>query len=408
MTFGTKGMMQVDYEQRIDFDKMRRERVAKIHKAMEKTDFSCLILFDSGNKRYATSTAVASPEVDNTFRYAIVPRNGDPYIFCLGSETAANKINCPWIADRVYPAHSIIIGAIPTHVKWYKGFIDDVNMVLEQNGLSKNDPIGFDCLYSQYYVALTEAGFKIGDGQDVMMDARMIKTDEEIMCLRNAAATVDAAFYKMAQAVHPGIRENEIQAVCSAELHRLGAQWVHNVQVTTGSRTNPHPHLSSDRLVQPGDMVYADIVTLLNGYHTCYYRTFVCGKATQKQKDVYKSAYDMLAKSIDMLRVGNTTKDVALSWPGHEHWGFKKPEEAFGLNIGHALGVQLYDKPIISIPYSLEDPIPLEAGMVIAIETYDGDGYDGARIEEMVVITDGDPEIISKFPCNELIECPIL
>ena len=65
MKNGTKGMMQVDYEERINFDRMRRDRVAKIKEEMGKNDFGCLLIFDTGNKRYATSTAVASPEVDN-------------------------------------------------------------------------------------------------------------------------------------------------------------------------------------------------------------------------------------------------------------------------------------------------------------------------------------------------------
>ncbi|MDD4189577.1 MAG: hypothetical protein PHX37_05775, partial [Eubacteriales bacterium] len=91
MNYGTKGMMEVDYEQRIDFQKLRKDRVRKIHDEMNKTDVSCLLLFASENKRYATSTAVASPEVDNMGRYAIVPRNGEPYIFGFGSEVAAEK-----------------------------------------------------------------------------------------------------------------------------------------------------------------------------------------------------------------------------------------------------------------------------------------------------------------------------
>ncbi len=77
-------MMQVDYEQRIDFDRMRSYRVARIKKYMDEFDIECLLLFDSGNKRYSTSTAVASPEVDNMGRYAIVPRNGEPHIFGFG------------------------------------------------------------------------------------------------------------------------------------------------------------------------------------------------------------------------------------------------------------------------------------------------------------------------------------
>ena len=94
MVYGTKGTMQVDYEDRIDFTRMREYREGRIQKLLEKSDFSCLILFATENKRYATSTAVASPEVDNMGRYAIVPRGGKPYIFGFGSEVANERINC--------------------------------------------------------------------------------------------------------------------------------------------------------------------------------------------------------------------------------------------------------------------------------------------------------------------------
>ena len=99
MRIGTHGMMQVDYEQRIDFDRMREYRVARIKKYMNEFDIECLLLFESGNKRYSTSTAVASPEVDNMGRYAIVPHNGYPHIFGFGSEVAAEKLYSPWIKD---------------------------------------------------------------------------------------------------------------------------------------------------------------------------------------------------------------------------------------------------------------------------------------------------------------------
>lgn len=408
MKYGTKGMMQVDYEERINFDRMRKERVSKIKTEMGKTDLGCLLLFDSGNKRYATSTAVASPEVDNMGRYAIVPRNGEPYIFGFGSEVAAEKLNCPWIKDRAYPAHTTMFGALPKDWGLYKNFLKDLNMVMEQNSVSGKDPIGVDILDSQLIMVLQEAGFKIGDGQDVMLEARSIKTDDEIMILRNAAATVDAAFYKVAQFLRPGVRENEIQAVAAHELHRLGAQWVINIQVTSGSRTHPHPHLSSDRIIQPGDLIFVDIVTLLNGYHTCYYRTLCCGKPTQKQKDIYKRTYDMLNKGIEVAKVGATTADIVRAWPAADYWGFKNESEAFGLAFAHGLGVGLWERPIVHRAFSLDHPVELKEGMVIAFETYDGEGINGARIEDEVVITKDGPEVISKFPCDELIACPIL
>jgi Xaa-Pro aminopeptidase len=121
-----------------------------------------------------------------------------------------------------------------------------------------------------------------------MQYARAIKNEDEIMCLKHAAAIVDGAFHKIASTIAPGMKENDLQAAASHEMHRLGAQWVHNVQVTSGNRTHPHPHLSSDRLIQPGDMIFMDIVCLYNGYHTCVYRCFCCGKPNQKQLDIHK------------------------------------------------------------------------------------------------------------------------
>ena len=401
MKHGTQGMMAVDYEERINFDRMRRERVAKIMAEMEKTDLGCLLLFDSGNKRYTTSTAVASPEVDNMGRFAIVPRDGEPYIFGFGSEVAAEKLNCPWIAERAYPAHTTMFGALPREWGAHESFIKDLEMVLRKHGISKKEPIGVDMLDSQLILALQEEGYRIGDGQDVMLKARMIKTDDEIQIMRNAAATVDAAFDRVARAIRPGMRENEVQATAADILHRLGAQWVINVQITSGSRTHPHPHLSSDRLLQPGDLVFLDIVTLLNGYHTCYYRTLCCGKPTEKQKDIYKKTYDMLYAGLEVVRPGATTADLVNVWPSAEYWGFKSESEAFG----HGLGVGLWERPIVSRLYSLDHPVELEEGMVIALETYCGEGIDGARIEEEAVVTSDGVDIITKFPCDELIAC---
>ena len=404
MRKGTVGTMQVDYEERINFDRMREERLAKIQREIGKTPLGSLLLFDPGNKRYATSTAVASPEVDQMGRYAIVPRGGKPYIFGFGSEVAAEKLYCPWIADRAFPAHTTMMGALPKRFKASESFLKDLRMVLKEHGLEK-EPVGVDILDAQLIFALQEAGFKIGDGQDVMLEARSVKTDDEILILRQAAASVDAAFDRMASALRPGVRENDLQAEASHILHTLGAQWVINVQITSGPRTHPHPHLSSDRVLQPGDLVFADIVALLNGYHTCYYRTLCCGPSSAKQRKMYQRTYEMLQRGLEMLRPGKTTADVCGAWPEAKYWGFQNESQAFGLAFGHGVGVGLWERPIIHRLYSMENPVALQQGMVIAIETYDGEGIDGARIEEMVVVTDGDPEVITKFPCSELISC---
>ena len=406
MRVGTHGMMQVDYEQRIDFDRMRQHRGSRIKQAMDTANIECLLLFESGNKRYATSTAVASPEVDNMGRYAIVPCNGEPHIFGFGSEVAAEKLYCPWIKDHTFPAHSTMYGALPMAWKCYEAFLKDLDMVLDNHGMDKKSvKIGVDIAESQIILALMNNGYTIADGQGVMQIARSIKNEDEIMCLKHGAAIVDAAFHKIAQTIQPGMKENDLQAAASHEMHRLGAQWVINVQVTSGNRTHPHPHLSSDRLIQPGDMIFMDIVMLFNGYHTCVYRCFCCGKPTQKQKDIHARCLEYQLAGIEATRPGVTTADIVTGWPDSKTMGAKSEAEVFGLQYGHGIGVGLWEFPIISRLYSTDHPVEIEPGMVFALETYAGEGYDGVRLEDEVVVTETGIEVITKFPNDELIGC---
>lgn len=406
MRVGTHGMMQVDYEERIDFDRMRKHKVSRIKQYMDKFEIECLLLFETGNKRYATSTAVASPEVDNMGRYAIVPRNGEPHIFGFGSEVKAEKLYCPWIKDFTFPAHSTMYGALPMEWKCYEAFLKDLDMVLANHKLDKKKvKIGVDIAESQIILALMNNGYTIADGQGVMQYARAIKNEDEIMCLKHGTAIVDAAFHKIAQTIQPGMKENDLQAVASYEMHRLGAQWVHNVQVTSGNRTHPHPHLSSDRLIQPGDMIFMDIVLLFNGYHTCVYRCFCCGKPTGRQKEIHKRCLDYQLAGLEAVKPKVTTADIVKVWPDSKKMGYETEAESFGLQFGHGVGVGLWEFPIMSRLYSFDHPVEIEPGMVFALETYAGEGYDGVRLEDEIVVTETGTEIITKFPTDELIGC---
>lgn len=405
---GTQGMMQVDYEQRIDMNRMREYRVDRIKKYMDVFDIECLLLFDTGNKRYSTSTAVCSPEIDNMGRYAIIPRNGPPHIFGFGSEVANEKIHCPWIADYTFPAHGTMFGALPMDWNCHEAFLKDLDMVLDNYGLDKKKiKIGVDVVESQIILAMQAGGYTLADGQGVMQHARSIKNEDEIMILKHAAAIVDAAFHRIAMEIRPGAKENDLQAVASHEMHRLGAQWIHNVQVTSGNRTNPHPHLSSDRLIQPGDVIFMDVVCLYNGYHTCVYRCFTCGEPTKQQKEVHARCLEIQLGGIEAVKPGATTADVVTRWPDYRQMGALNEHEIFGLQYGHGIGVGLWEFPIISRAYSIAHPVEIEPGMVFALETYAGseDGHDGVRLEDEVVVTDTGIEVITKFPTDRIIGC---
>jgi Xaa-Pro aminopeptidase len=108
---------------------------------------------------------------------------------------------------------------------------------------------------------------------------------------------------------------------------------------------------------------------------------------------------------INQVRPGNTTADIARVWPSAEELGFKSESEAFGLAYGHGIGVGLWERPMVSRSFSLEHPVALEEGMVMALEAYAGAGSDGARIEEEIVVTSTGFEIITRFPADELLSC---
>jgi Xaa-Pro dipeptidase len=155
-------------------------------------------------------------------------------------------------------------------------------------------------------------------------------------------------------------------------------------------------------------MIYIDVVNVFNGYKTCYYQTFVCGKPSQKQLDIYKQCYDWLYSAIELIKPGVSTADVASVWPTAEDLGLSSEGEAFALQLGHGVGITHWAKPVISRLFSLEHPEEIKEGMLFALETYAGRGNDGARIEEMLVVTSDGYRMLTKFPSENLISCPLV
>ena len=150
-----------------------------------------------------------------------------------------------------------------------------------------------------------------------------------------------------------------------------------------------------------------DIGNCVNGYMTCYYRTFVCGKPNADQRKAYEKAHKWIYDAIGQIKDGNTSADVAKMFPSATDMGFKNEEEAFLLQFAHGIGLGLWEKPVISRLFSLENPFTLKEGMTFAIETWcpSEDGSGSARIEEEIVVRKDGCEVISKFPSEEMTSC---
>jgi Xaa-Pro dipeptidase len=248
-------------------------------------------------------------------------------------------------------------------------------------------------------------GLKVVDSQQLMLDARMIKSSDEIMLLNQAAAMVDGVYQDIVEVLKPGIRENEIVALANKRLYEMGSDQVEAVNAVSGERCNPHPHNFTDRIIRPGDQAFFDIIHSFNGYRTCYYRTLGVGSSTASQRAAYAKAREWMDAAIATVRPGAGTDQIASVWPAATEFGFENEMAAFGLQFGHGLGLGLHERPIISRLNSLKDPVELQVGMVFALETYcpASDGFSAARIEEEVVVTADGPRILTLFPAQDLV-----
>jgi Xaa-Pro aminopeptidase len=245
------------------------------------------------------------------------------------------------------------------------------------------------------------------DGQQLMSNAREIKTVDEISLLTHSAAMVDAAYFDLYQAMRPGFRENDAVALVAKRLYEMGSEYVEGVNAISAERASPHPHVFSDRMMRPGDPVFYDILHSYMGYRTCYYRCFAISSASHQLVDAYKRCRDYLDASIELIRPGRSTAEVASVWPKATEFGFPDEESAFALQMGHGIGLAIWEKPMISRLVSLEHPHEIKPGMVFALETFwpTKDGTSAARIEEEIVVTETGHEVITRFPAEELLVC---
>jgi Xaa-Pro aminopeptidase len=398
------GRMNVDFEERVDFMRLRAYRLSRARAALEASELGAVLLFDINNIRYVTATMIGEWARDKVARYALLTRGGEPIVWDFGSAARHHQLYAPWIRpENSRPGMLGLRGAVAPDAGLITRAVAEIQSELAAAGVA-GMALGVDIAETPMLLELLRVGVDVRDAQQVMLDARLIKSADEIMLLSTAAAMVDGVYQDIAEALKPGVRENEIVALANKRLYEMGSDDVEAINAVSGERCNPHPHNFSDRLIRPGDQAYFDIIQSFNGYRTCYYRTFAVGRSTPAQRDAYARAREWIDVAIDLVRPGITTDQIARLWPEATDFGFQSEMAAFGLQFGHGLGLGLHERPIISRLNSLEHPIELREGMVFALETYcpATDGQSAARIEEEVVVTSTGCSVLTLFPAEEL------
>src|SRR5262249_30727315 len=292
------GPMPVAFEERVDFRRLHGYRLGRVPHALSRSGLGALLVFDQYNIRYISGTVIGEWARDKLTRWSLLTGNGEPWVWDFGSAPRPHNPYPPWIPDRQPPpAMAGIRGAAPPKPGRFNQARQEIKQILKSEGVAKM-PLGIDLVEPPFLFALQEAGLEVRDGQQTMLEARMIKSQDELTLLNMAAAMVDGVYQDIYEALKPGVRENEIVALATKRLYEMGSACVEAINSISGERCSPHPHNFTDRIIRPGDQAFFDIIMSFTGYRTCYYRTFNVGKATRAQKDAYTKARQWMDEAI--------------------------------------------------------------------------------------------------------------
>jgi len=409
---GTRGTMAVDWEERIDVKRMRRERKERALDRLQDSELGSMLLINDPNVRYVTGLAMTGGS--GADHYTLLTEDGDVVHWDTADHASNQRFNCPWLDDIRYACPGL--GNVPrasgsaSARDWLKDkMAETVYTAMEEYGVDR-EPMGIDVGNGTLIEKFENRGVDVDTSAatDIMLDARKTKTRDEIECLRQVAAICEAGFQKITESARPGKRESEVWGDAVSELWGHGAM-AQGGYVTSGPNTWPkHQANTTDRMIRPNDLVYADFYNIgYLGYRSCYYRTFSMGEPTQAQKDAYKKARDDLYDVLERIEPGATTDEICKGFPDRdgEHMDWYDADEFWQMTTNHwahGLGLQLYETPLIWRGLSPDHPIEIEEGMTMAVETMQPAERQGVRVEEMVVVRENGVEILSEWPVSEI------
>ena len=394
-----RGPFHVGYERRVDLDALRQKRIAKADEQRRQAGLDALLVWKDENCRYLTDLRPQLIAGKTTaLNGALLVEGRAPIVFCSGGERDRIDRTMPWVKE----VHTIPIIEEKALVD---GLIRDIlGPVLREHRLA-DATLGLDESNMVFYKALTShfPKMKVEDGDTPMQQARLIKLDEEIVLLEEATAIADAVCATATAAVADGVRECEVAGEAMRTLFRLGGEYAHVMTpfVASGEHMAPPHRICSDKLIRYGDVVFIDIGAAWCGYFGDMARTVICGEASKEQRKIYTAVYEGLQAGIAEMRPGRTNKDAADA--------VIKAADKHGLGgrflslfIGHGVGIGANEPPYIGETLPGAPTYEFKPGMVFAVEPLiwvEGvRGGGGVRLEEMVLVTENGPHVMSRAP----------
>jgi Xaa-Pro aminopeptidase len=383
-----------------DLAAMRKYRLERIRAELKRRDYAGVLLYDPVNIRYATdSTNMQLWVAHNPTRHCFVATEGPVVLF--------DYFSCEHLSD-----HAGTVDEVRPAVSWmylYGGGLTDMRVRRWAAGIADlvrahgggNTRLAVDHLNAEGVAELGRLHISVHNGEAVMENARLIKSPDELVCMRRSIIACEAAMDEMQAALRPGISENELWA----ELHRgniaRGGEWIETRLLSSGPRTNPWFQECSARVVEAGDLVAFD-TDLIGPYGFCadLSRTWLCGddEPSDEQRDLYRIAAEQISFNTGLVKPGISFRDLV-------ERSAVPPPDCFPNRYGVLYhGVGLADEyPTLPHAADWTDDTPdgvLEPGMVVCVESYVGrlGGREGVKIEEQVLITESGAELLSSYP----------
>ena len=387
-------------EDEIDFNKLRSYRLDRVKKELEKNNLEACILFDPVNIRYALDTVNMSVHnMHNLTRYCFVPIKGPVILY--------EYFNCEKLSE-----HLNLIDEIRPAISWdYFGNGSQVDAKLKEwineisdlsNSYFKSKKIAIDVLNGPAVLALDKIGIKVVDAKSILEKARVIKSPEELKCMKAALEVAEIGVSKMRNQLEAGMTEDELWSILHKTNIENGGEWIECRILSSGVRTNPWMQESSNKVIQKGEIVSFD-TDMVGPYGYCadISRTFVEGhKFNDQQKNLYKMALDQINHNSRLIKPGTTFKEFT-----EKSWIL--PKEYYGNRYSVMLhGIGLCDEwPAIRYPTDGgERNGAFEKNMTITIESYIGKvgGKEGVKLEQQYLVGQNNLELMSHHPLEDI------
>ena len=387
-------------EDEIDFDRLRSYRLDRVKKELEKNNLEACILFDPVNVRYALDSVNMSVyNMHNLTRYCFIPVNGPTILYeYFNCEKLSEHLN---LIDELRPVITWdYFSNGDQSVRQLKKWVNEVKDL--SNSYFKSKKIAIDVLNGPAVSALNKENIQVVDAKLILEQARVIKSNDEIKCMRSAIDVAEMGIVKMREQLKPGMTENELWSILHQTNIENYGEWIECRLLASGERTNPWMQECSNKVIQDKEIVSFD-TDMVGPYGYCadISRAFVVGnKFNDDQKKLYLMAVEQIDYNSNLIKPGLSFKEfIEKSW--------NLPDEYYGNRYSCMVhGIGLCDEwPFIRYPTDGgQKEGCFEKNMTITVESYIGKvgGKEGVKLEQQYLIGENGLELMSHHPLEDI------